>query len=349
MNIKSLFSKKNKNQTLTFIVVIVAYAIVEALMRTGNLKNLITSMLIPVCSYIVVALALNLVVGVSGELSLGHAGFMGIGAFTGIVVSGILSFSTSNIVIRLVAAVIAGAIVAGLIGFIISIPVLKLEGDYLAIVTLAFCQIISTLVQNVYIGYDHAGVHFSFINLSFELGKGGKMLLNGPVGATGIERISTFSAGIIMILLVLLIIFNFLNSRHGRAVMATRDDKIASPCVGVNVVKTKTIAFVLSAAIAGAGGVLYGLSFSSVSPAKFDFNTSILILVYVVLGGQGNMLGTVISTTILVMLPQVLRFLNDYRMIIYAVVLIVMMVATNNPTIKSILSKFTKNKKGEIE
>ena len=129
--------------------------------------------------------------------------------------------------------------------------------------------------------------------------------------------------------------------------MATRDDRIAAQSVGIDIVKTKTIAFVLSAGIAGAAGVLYGLNFSTLVPAKFDFNQSILILVYVVLGGLGNMLGTIISTAVLVLLPELLRFLADYRMLIYAIVLIVIMIATNNPTINEKMKQMFKKKKAE--
>ena len=173
------------------------------------------------------------------------------------------------------------------------------------------------------------------------------MLLNGPVGAAGTDCISTFTVGVIMIIITLIIIFNFMNSKYGRCVMATRDDRIAAESVGIDVVKTKTMVFVISSAIAGAAGVLYGLNFSTLAPIKFDFNQSILILVYVVLGGLGNMLGTMISTSILVLLPELLRFLADYRMLIYAIVLIVIMIITNNPTIKATIKSIFHRKKAE--
>ncbi len=347
--IKSLLTGKKRNQVLSFVLVLGFYIFMEALLKTGNLKSLIASMLVPVSCYIIVALALNLVVGISGELSLGHAGFMSIGAFTGVIVAGYLSNFIAQPMVCFVLAVIAGSIMAGFFGFLISIPVLKLEGDYLAIVTLSFGQIIKTIINNIYLGYDDAGFHFSFVKNTLELHTGGKMFISGPVGATGTNTISNFTCGVIMILLTLLIIYRFIQSRYGRAVMATRDDKIAAQSMGIDIVKTKTIAFVLSAALAGAAGVLYGLNFSTLVPGKFDFNTSILILVYVVLGGLGNMLGTLISTTVLVMLPQLLRFLSDYRMLIYAILLIVIMILTNNPKIRETIQVlvYKKKQKGE--
>ena len=345
--LKATFLGKNKNRTICMSAVIIAYFIVEALMISGSLKSLFINLLVPVTSYIVVALALNLVVGISGELSLGHAGFMSIGAFTGVIVAGITETMITNDIVRLIIAIIIGAIVAAVFGFLISIPVLKLEGDYLAIVTLAFGQIIKSLINNTFLGYDASGFHFSFITNKIVLDDSGMMLINGPIGATGTNRISTFTVGVILILITVFIIFNFINSKYGRNVMATRDDRIAAQSVGINIVKTKMIAFVLSAGIAGAAGVLYGLNFSTLVPAKFDFNQSILILVYVVLGGLGNMMGTIISTTILVLLPEVLRFLSDYRMLIYAIVLIVIMIVTNNPTITSFLKKIFSNKKNK--
>jgi len=346
--LKKHFLGQNKNRTICLSVVLIAYIVIEILMQTGSLKSLFINLLVPVTSYIIVALALNLVVGVSGELSLGHAGFMSIGAFTGVIVANVTSSMIPNDIVRLILAIIAGAIVAAIFGFLISIPVLKLQGDYLAIVTLAFGQIIKSLINNTFLGFDSNGFHFSFITNTVDLATGGKMLINGPIGATATDRISTFTIAILLLIVTIFVIFNFINSAHGRNVMAARDDRIAAQSAGIDIVKTKTIAFVLSAAIAGAAGVVYGLNFSTLVPAKFDFNQSILILVYVVLGGLGNMFGTIISTTLLVLLPELLRFLANYRMLIYAVVLIVIMIFTNNPTIQGYIKKLIKKNRGEV-
>ncbi len=323
------------SRMVSFILITVLYLVMEIMMKTGNLSSLFQSLLIPVCCYIVAAIGLNLNVGVSGELNLGQAGFMSVGAFTAVCVSGRLAASVSNGILRLILAIIAGIIAAALFGILIGIPVLKLQGDYLAIVTLAFGQIIKSLITNMYFGFDENGIQFSFVENKTQLAPGGKMLLNGPMGATGTEKISTFTAGFILIILSLLVVYNLMYSRSGRAIMAARDNRIAAESIGIEITSTKLLAFVVSASLAGAAGALYGLNYSTLVPAKFDFNTSILILVYVVLGGLGNMTGTMIATIILVLLPELLRSMQDYRMLIYAIVLILIMILTNNETVKT--------------
>ncbi len=328
--INTLFNKKIRSRTITFVVVIAAYVILELLLKTGNLSRLMKSLLVPVTCYIVAALGLNLNVGVSGELNLGQAGFMSIGAFTAVVISGMLVAAGVNDILRLVVCIIAGAAVSAFMGWLISIPVLKLQGDYLAIVTLAFGQIIMALINNMYVGLDKAGLHFAFVKNTIKLQPGGKLLISGPMGATGIKTTATFTAGFILILITLAVIYNLMYSRSGRAIMASRDNRIAAQSVGIKVSSAKTLAFVTASCLAGAAGALYALNYSSFVATKFDFNNSILLLVYVVLGGLGNMTGTIIATTLLVILPEMLRFLQNYRMLIYALVLIAMMLITNN-------------------
>ncbi len=199
----------------------------------------------------------------------------------------------------------------------------------------------------MYLGIDDAGFHFSFVDNKVELIPGGKMLLNGPMGATGTERISTFTVGVVMIILSLLVVYNLMYSRSGRAIMAARDNRIAAESVGIELFKTKILAFGVSSCLAGAAGALYGLNYSTLVPAKFDFNTSILLLVYVVLGGLGNMTGTVIATVILVLLPELLRSMRDYRMLIYAIVLILIMLITNNETLKTWAERLMKRVRKE--
>ena len=291
------------------------------------------------------AIGLNLNVGFSGELNLGQAGFMSVGGFTAAIVNGLTLSVIPNDIIRLILCIIAGAIMAGFVGWLISIPVLKLEGDYLAIVTLAFGQIIMSLINNLYVGVDSAGIHFAFMTNTLSLQEGGKMIVSGPMGVTGNTMISSFTAGFVLILISLFIVFNLMYSKEGRAIQACRDNKIAAETVGIKVSSTKTLAFVLSSALGGAAGALYMMNYSSVAATKFDFNTSILILVYVVLGGLGNMTGTVIATTVLVMLPEMLRFLSSYRMLVYAIVLIVMMIITNNEKVLSATESFRRKMK----
>ena len=335
----NLFNTKNKSRTISFAIVIIAYILIEVITNATKVSRLFTSLLVPTCAYIVIAIALNLVVGISGELSLGHAGFMAIGAFTAVVVTGVLESTISNQILLLVISIIVGGIVSGILGLIISVPVLKLSGDYLAIVTLAFGQIIKSLLNNIYLGIDNAGLHFSFVTNEIEL-QGGKMLLSGPMGATDTAKISNFTAGFILILFTLFVVYSLINSKYGRSIMSCRDNRIAAESIGINVSKTKTLAFVVSAVLAGMAGSLYSLNYSTLMPAKFDFNTSILILVYVVFGGLGNVNGTIVATTVLYILPELLRELQDYRMLIYAIVLIVVMQLTNSNRLKQFGSNY---------
>ena len=344
---KELFSKKNRSRLISFALVIIIYIVCEVLLKTGNMKSLLKNLLVPVTCYVVATIALNLVVGFSGELSLGHAGFMSIGAFTSICISGLLASSIPNTIIRLVICIICGGIVSAIFGFIIGIPVLKLKGDYLAIVTLAFCQIIKSIINNIYFGFDNNGLQFSFVENKLELGEGAYALISGPMGATGTERIATFTAGIILILITLVIVYNIIDSKNGRAIMACRDNQIAASSIGINTTNVKMLAFVLSAFLAGTAGALYGLNYATLVPAKFDYNQSIMILVYVVFGGLGNITGSIVSTIVLILLPELLRSLQDYRMIIYAVSLIVIMLITNNKKLKTGFERLTnKLKKG---
>ena len=186
---------------------------------------------------------------------------------------------------------LVGAALAGFFGFLIGIPVLRLNGDYLAIVTLAFGEIIKSILTNVYLGVDKDGFQFSFLSDKNNLGEGAIQLIKGPMGVMNSARISTFVAGFVLVIISLVIIFNLVNSRTGRAVMAARDNRIAAESVGISATKYKLMAFVTSAALAGAAGTLYGCSQVTFTATKFDFNTSILILVFVVLGGLGNMWG----------------------------------------------------------
>ena len=162
------------------------------------------------------------------------------------------------------------------------------------------------------------------------------------MGVLNDARISTFVAGFVLVMVTLVIIFNLVNSRTGRAIMAARDNRIAAESVGISVTKYKMVAFVVSAALAGAAGTLYGCSQTTFVATRFDFNTSILILVFVVLGGLGNMWGSVIAATALTILPEALRQFQDYRMLVYAIVLILVMLATNNPTMWSFITRVQK-------
>ena len=327
MGIKQL--KPQTRKTITaYAIVILAFIAVTVLDGAGLISHSLSGQLVPICAYVSLAVSLNLVVGVSGELSLGHAGFMSVGAFTGVVVAGCLSYADieSDLLLFVISA-IAGAVIAGIVGFLVGIPVMRLRGDYLAIVTLAFGEIIKNLLNNVYIGVDGAGLHFAMLSDSSALGMTqGVILINGAKGAVGINKVSTFFIGIIVVLITVAVVLNLVHSRDGRAIMAVRDNRIAAESVGVNVTKYRLIAFTVASALAGMAGVLYAMNYSTIVPSQFDFNQSILILVYVVLGGMGNISGSIISAAFLTVLPEVLRPINQYRMLLYAIVLILVMV-----------------------
>lgn len=337
---------KTRRKAITYAVVVLAYLLLTLLSAAGALPSAVKGLLVPMCAYIIAALSLNLTVGVLGELSLGHAGFMSVGAFSGTTIAMALTNAGVPDWGRMILAVVTGAVMAAVAGVIVGVPVLRLHGDYLAIVTLAFGEIIKTVVTNLYIGQDASGLHFGFLNPDIGLEQGGAMIINGPNGISGISKISTLTAGFLIILLCLVIIFNLVDSRAGRAIMALRDNRIAAESVGINSTKYKLMAFVISAAMAGAAGALYGLGQNTVTANKFDFNTSILILVFVVLGGLGNMLGSIVAATVLYILPEtLLRQFSDYRMLIYAIVLILMMLITNSAKVRSLLAKLLPKKK----
>ena len=332
-------SKRGRDTLLSFGIVIAAFIIVQALIAGGMLSSQIKGLLVPICAYVVMAVSLNLTVGILGELSLGHAGFMSVGAFAGIVTTTCLADVIPLAPLRLAVAVIGGAVFAAIAGVIVGVPVLRLKGDYLAIVTLAFGEIIKNIVNVMYLGFDESGLHFSLVEQKFQLSDTGTMIINGPIGVSGVTKISTFTSGVVLILVTLFFVLNFINSRTGRAVMAVRDNKIAADSIGISVTRYKLLAFVVSAAFAGAAGTLYAMNFSTVTAAKFDFNTSILVLVFVVLGGLGNIWGSIIAAALLTLLPELLRGLSNYRMLIYAVLLIAMMLFNNSSLKKRMLEK----------
>ncbi len=327
---------------ITFGLVIAAYLILQNMIDAKAISRSLKGLLVPICAWIVMAVSLNMVIGFSGELSLGHAGFMSIGAYTGAIVSGwfMSAFDMQDPTLRLILAILISGLVAGIFGALIGIPVLRLRGDYLAIVTLAFGEIIRNLVNVLYVGTMDGKLYFSFLNK--KMPEGITMLVDGAKGAVKIKPVSTFTIGFALIILTLIIVLNLVNSRAGRAIQATRDNRIAAESMGVSVTKYKMMAFVTAATLAGMAGALYGLNSSTVVPTQFTFNQSINVLVFVVLGGLGNVLGSVISATFLTVLPEVLREFADYRMLVYAVVLILVMIFTNNPLIRSMMDRLFK-------
>ena len=321
-------NKNTKSNLITYGIVIVAFVVMQLLISTGSISSLLEGLMVPLCMYIILAVSLNLVVGILGELSLGHAGFMCVGAFSSAFFSKCMADVITIAPLRFFLALLVGIASAAVFGIIIGIPVLRLKGDYLAIVTLAFGEIIKNLVNVLFIGKDSNGFHFSTKDvMGLNMEPDGTVIVNGPQGITGTPKDSTFLIGVILILITLFIVINLTNSRDGRAIMAIRDNRIAAESVGINVTKYKLMAFTISAALAGAAGVLYShnLSTLTANTNNFGYNMSINILVFVVLGGIGSIRGSMIAAVILTLLPELLRGLSDYRMLIYAIVLILMM------------------------
>ena len=224
---------RHRSDLLTYGVVILGFVIMQSLSSAKMLSSSVQGFLVPICAYIVLAISLNLVVGISGELSLGHAGFMGVGAFAGIIASTVLAGSIDNTFLRLLAAMAVGGVAAGIMGFLIGIPVMRLRGDYLAIVTLAFGEIIKNIVGNLYVGFDAKGLRVALEEENLHLAENGKMIISGPIGATGVTKISTFFMGFLLIMFTLFVVLNLINSKEGRAIKAIRDNRIAAESVGI--------------------------------------------------------------------------------------------------------------------
>ena len=301
------------NNLITYAIVIIAFVFTQmalSKMIPGvTISRSLKGQLIPICVYIVMAVSLNLTVGISGELSLGHAGFMSVGAFSGIIMSGWLlnAFQMENETMRLVLAMLTGGVCAAIAGVLIGIPVLRLRGDYLAIITLGFGEIIRITLNNI----DDV--------LGFKLFYGSKGLKNIP-------KYSNFTNVFICVVITCFLIHTMMKSRHGRAVLAIRDNEIAAESCGIQTTYYKVMAFAFSAAFAGMAGGLYACYIGVLTPSTFGFMKSIEILVMVVLGGMGSMLGSILSATVLTILPEATRSFDSYRMVVYSLVLILMMI-----------------------
>ena len=350
-------NKNTKKNMITYAIVIAAFVIMQSLISAGSISSLLEGLMVPICIYVILAVSLNLVVGILGELSLGHAGFMCVGAFASAFFSKCMRDVITVDIVRFLLALLIGVLAAAVFGILIGIPVLRLKGDYLAIVTLAFGEIIKNLVNVLYIGRDSNGFHFSTKDvMALNMEPDGTVIVNGPQGITGTPKDATFLIGFILILITLFIVSNLINSRDGRAIMSIRDNRIAAESIGINVTKYKLMAFTISAALAGAAGVLYAhnLSTLTANTNNFGYNQSIMILVFVVLGGIGNIRGSIIAATILTMLPELLRGLpvSDYRMLIYAIVLIIMMLFNWAPKAiewREKYLRFGRKKKGAVQ
>lgn len=347
----------DKNNFITISIVVGLFAVIEVLKGTGHISNLLSGLLVPICMYITLAVSLNLVVGILGELSLGHAGFMCVGAYASALFSLVTKEALPMTWLRFLLAFLVGGTVAAVFGLLIGIPVLRLKGDYLAIVTLAFGEIIKNLVTILHLGADRNGLHFSTESVAaLHLDPDGKLLIKGALGITGVPKTSTFEIGFVIVMITLLVSLNLVRSAKGRAIMAIRDNRIAAESVGINITTYKLFVFSLSAFFAGLAGVLYShnLATLTANTNNFGYNMSISILLLVVLGGVGSLRGSVIAAIILTALPELLRGLSDYRMLIYSILLIVIMLFNASPGLVALRERFSlknllKRKKAQKE
>ncbi|MBQ8510835.1 MAG: branched-chain amino acid ABC transporter permease [Clostridia bacterium] len=294
---------------------IAIWGVLALLIAAGIFSRSMQSLLIQICYYVTLALSLDLVVGYLGDLSLGHAAFYAVGAYSGCAFA---VYTNLPLALKFIGGLLVGGICAAIVGFLISCAILKLRGDYLAIVTLAFGEFVRSIVKII------PG-------------------LGGTKGLLGIpsfdSRVVGFTASYIVLVLVIVAIYNFTHSRHGRTVTAIRDNAIAAESVGINIKRTKVLVFTISAFIAGLAGVVSGFYKTSITPGDFDYNVSIEALVMVVLGGMGSIRGTVIASAIIVLLPELLRGMDEYRMLIYAIVLIAMMMIKASPKCRALKEK----------
>lgn len=297
---------KNVKLIKNIACILIAYILIYLLLSSGVLSRQYRSLIIPIGINIMLAVSLNLVTGFLGELSLGHAGFMSIGAYTAAIVT--TNLRDLPMAVSFILALVLAAVLSAILGVLIGVPVLRLRGDYLAIVTLAFGEIIKSIIN----------------------------VLGITGGAKGLSKIplysdyKNFTLVFIFVILTIVFISNFVKSRDGRAITAIRDNDIAAESVGIKISKYKVEAFVLAAVFAGIAGALYAHNVGIIKPSTFDYNKSIEILVIVVLGGMGNIVGSIISAIVLTILPELLRGADEFRMLLYSVVLILMMIFNNS-------------------
>ena len=291
--LKRYFSKTN----LCWIALAaVVFTVVTVLINAGLLGSYYQITLYNICINIILAVSLNLIIGICGQFSLGHAGFMCIGAYS----AAIMVKSMPNMGGFAIGSVI-GLIISAIAALIVSIPTLRLRGDYLAIATLGFSEIIRIVVLNMEI-------------------------TNGAAGITGIPQLTSWPLLFIVMVLSIMIVTNFGRSRQGRACISIREDEIASEAMGVNTTKYKTLAFVIGAMLASVAGALYACNFFVIQPDLFNFNKSIDILVMVVFGGMGSITGSLIAAIFIGILNTVLQSFSSIRMIIYGLALVGIMI-----------------------
>lgn len=318
---KNIFNRLNLGW---LILTVVTYAFVTLLMKMGIINAYYEITLAIIAINIILALGLNLIIGVAGQFSLGHAGFMCIGAYATAIILKIMP----NYLGLLIGMVI-GILISGVMGLLIAIPTLRLRGDYLAIATLGFSEIIRIIVLNL-------------------------KITNGAAGISSIPKLLNWNIFFIGIVLSILVVVNFSRSALGRSCISVREDEIASEAMGINTTKYKILAFIIGASIASIAGAFYASYFFTIKPETFGFAKSIDILVIVVFGGMGSFTGSVIAAIALGILNTSLQGLAEFRMILYAVMLVVIMIfrpqgllGTKEFTISGLFKRFGKGQKVE--
>ena len=334
-NIKQSFRLKNN---INYFVLTALLVILIVLDQFGLLGRSMTGLVTKMGYSAILAVSLNLVVGFLGELSLGHAGFMCAGAYIGCFFANYMYTVVDNQILVLFLAMVVGGLVATVLGFIVGLPALRLKGDYLAIVTLAFGEIIRNIFNNT-----------SSDTFGGAMGMSTKKL-NGT---------TLFIITLITLIIVLFLCQSLIRSKHGRAITAIRDNEIAAKSMGINVTYYKLFVFALAACFAGIAGVLYGHSLSTVRQDAFTYNYSIEILVMVVLGGIGSMRGSIISASLIVYINALLQNnlsgdMAEIKQAVYAVILIIVVIFNNAPALNKVKDKLSisnllkKNKKPEV-
>ena len=296
-------NKTMRNMLIPGVVAVAVILIPAMLIQTRIISGYPAQILTLGALNAILAISVNMVCGITGQLSLGQAGFEALGAYAVVLLS-------TKLNVPLPVSVLLGGCVAALFGFLIGFPTLKLEGDYLAIVTLAFCEIIRAVMVNLKnITGGPNGMQFSTV------------LTTSLVFGATISYLSIMTA----LVLIVVLLQNFLHSTYGRAILAVREDEVAANSNGISVFRYKMIGFVIASFIAGIAGALYAPFIGFIQPKDFDFNASINDLIFVVLGGMGSITGGILAAFVLTALQEILRFLKDYRLLIYPVILIFVM------------------------
>lgn len=317
---ENTYSLLKVNNLLKIILIVAAYLIIYFVVDKDLLLRQYRSILVLIGVNIILAVSLNLVTGFLGELSLGHAGFMMVGAYTSAIFTNYIDSINPEFspFLTILAALIIGGVFSALIGFVVGIPALRLKGDYLAIVTLAFGEIIRSVCENL-------------------------KITNGAGGLSGITTLTSykhFTYAFVLMVITILVVSNLIHSRQGRAILSVRENAIAAESIGINLSSFKLMAFVLGSFFAGIAGVIHAHNQGSIFPLEAGYNKSIDILVIVVLGGMGSIKGSIIAAVILTILPELLRDAADYRQLLYAVVLIIMMITNSSEKFGYIKEKF---------